>query len=410
MRREDAPEGLGRHKTLKGLKNGLPNVGCRSHWLSLRAPSNRLLAFVLGATRWIRAALCGRILPLQSVLALQGRFETSPFLATLAGINGRGASSPVIYVDGVRLAQPGVAMWRRVGGRLIIDFDDLMSRRVARMARNHEDISFGAFAAAVPGHIQTFIRALGPLRAILLGWEKRLLRQAELEAARTADAIAFTSAYESRLFRRFQRRHASEADPVYLVLGPSTRHIKNRASDILRRQPPTDVRFIFVGSDVLEQNRVAIQEIVDLARDGALAAPAYIYGRMTRKYEPPDNVVFCGFAETLAQVYQPGSILLLARSVRGGIKSKVLEACEHGVPTVGVSSALEGFEGAYPWRVDGAALRRLVGDASELRRGYHAAVAAGVAICAARFSSRRYWEVVSSYVRSGADGRGQEGI
>ena len=80
--------------------------------------------------------------------------------------------------------------------------------------------------------------------------------------------------------------------------------------------------------------------------------------------------MFCGFSEALAQVYRPGSILLMARSVRGGIKSKIIEAFEYGIPTVGTSSALEGFEGVYPWRVDGAALRQLVGDVSRLREGY----------------------------------------
>jgi hypothetical protein len=221
--------------------------------------------------------------------------------------------------------------------------------------------------------------------------------------ARTADAIAFTSAYEARLFQRFQRRYAPEANPKYLVLGPSTRDLEEVPCDTLQRQPPRDLRFIFLGSDALQQNRIAIQEIVKLARENALALPVYIYGQMVRNYEQSENVVVCGFAETLATVYQPGSILLLARSVRGGIKSKVLEAFEHGIPTIGTSSALEGFEGAYPWRLDGAALRRLVGDISELRKGYYEAVAAGTSICMARFSSRRYWRVLSAYTQPGVD-------
>jgi glycosyltransferase involved in cell wall biosynthesis len=400
MRREDAPKILGRQNALTSLKDGLPGIGCRSHWLTLRIPSNQLLALALGVVRWIGSGLRGRVLPLQSVLALQGWVRTPPRFATERG-RDRSGTSPIIYVDGVRLAQLGVGLRRRIGGRLLIDFDDLMSRRAGRMLRQREDVSFGAFAGIVPAPIKVLVRALGPVQALLLSWEKRLLRRAELDAARTADAIAFASAYEARLFRRFQRRHAPDANPAYLLLGPSTPQFEEVAGGALPCQPPQDLRFIFIGSDLLEQNRIAIEEIIRLSHEGALALPAYIYGRMTRHYQPTDKVVFCGFAEDLAQVYQPGSILLMARSVRGGVKSKILEAFEHGIPTIGTSSALEDFEGPYRWRVDGTALRQLVGDPSALSQGYQEAVAAGIAICRVRFSSRRYWQVLSDYANSG---------
>jgi hypothetical protein len=391
----------GRQNALKALKGGLSNIGCSPYWITLHVPSNRLLAFALGAARWIRSASRGNVLPLQSIVALQGHVGALP--PSLAHGSAASSSSTIIYVDGVRLAQHGRALRARVGGRLLIDFDDLMSRRVARMLRNHEEVSFGGFVRFVPQSVQMLVQKIGPLRTLLLGFEKRLLRRAELEAALTADAIGFASAHEAKLFRRFQRRYASRANPDYLVLGPSTRQMGEAAADILRQRPPQELRFIFIGSDSQQQNRITIQAIVDLARDNALALPVYIYGRMTRNYEQADNVMFCGFSETLSQVYRPGSILLMARSVRGGIKSKVIEAFEHGVPTIGTSSALEGFGGAYPWRVDGTALRQLVGDISSLREGYHEAVASGISICRAQFSSRRYWRVLSSYSYATAD-------
>jgi glycosyltransferase involved in cell wall biosynthesis len=119
---------------------------------------------------------------------------------------------------------------------------------------------------------------------------------------------------------------------------------------------------------------------------------------MTRTYEASGDVVFCGFAESLEQVYRPGSILLLARSVRGGIKTKILEAFEHGVPTIGTPSAFEGFEGEYPWRVDEAYLRRLVGDQAALRETYQKAVSVGSEIFLRQFSRQHYARALSDYV------------
>jgi hypothetical protein len=393
----------GRQNALKAMKDGLSKIGCRPYWHTLHVPSNRLLAFALGAFRWIGSTIRGKVLPLQCIVALQGRVGAIPHSINDAHGDQQARSSTIIYVDGVRLAQHGRALRNRVGGRLLIDFDDLMSRRVSRMLRNGEDVSFGGFVRFVPQSVQMVVQKIGPLRTTLLGLEKRLLRRAELDAALSADAIGFASAYEAALFGRFQRRYAPKADPQYLVLGPSTRHMGELVGDTAHRQPPRDLRFVFIGSDSQQQNRITIQAIVELARANALALPVYIYGKMTRDYEQLDNVMFCGFSEALAQVYRPGSILLMARSVRGGIKSKIIEAFEYGIPTVGTSSALEGFEGVYPWRVDGAALRQLVGDASRLREGYLEALASGISICKAQFSSRRYWRVLSSYSLPAAD-------
>jgi hypothetical protein len=337
----------------------------------------------------------GQPLPLQAILPMQGKLDNLTHLLTSPG--SLGAKHPIIYVDGIRLAQHGMALQTIFDGRLLIDFDDLISRRVARMIRNNEEVSFGAFVRIVPRFIQAAIRRLHLIRSLLLRLEKPLLRRAELQAAATAEAIAFSSDYEARLFRRFQRRYAPRANPTYLVLGPSTRGQQQMISDT-RPQQPSDIRFIFIGSDVLYQNRIAIREIIKLAHENSLAVPAYIFGRMTQKYDPPGNVSFCGFAETLGAVYKPGSILLLARSVRGGVKSKILEAFEHGIPPIGTSSALEGFEGSYPWRVDGLALRGLVGDVSRLRNGYQLAVSSGISICVAQFSSTRYWGVLGDYI------------
>jgi glycosyltransferase involved in cell wall biosynthesis len=395
MRREDAPTSVGRQKVLRTLVQELPGIGCSARWVTVRQQRARVAGLVLGSLRWMGRLLSGNVLPLQSILALQGRVVLPEFLS--AGSSDT-LPSPIVYIDGIRLAYCGDGIRRKVRGRLVVDFDDLMSRRVGRILRNNEALSFGAFASLMPASVQKVVQRLKPFQRMLLRWEKHLLRRSEMRAAGTADAIVFASSYESKLFQRFLRRFSSPPTAKFLVIGPSALGTSVSPAIIERRSAPDNLRFVFIGSDMLEQNRVAIQALVQLSREGALAFPTYIYGRMTRTYGPTGNAAFCGFAETLAQVYQPGSILLLPRSVRGGIKTKILEAFDHGVPTIGTYAAFEGFDGTYPWCVDEQRLRQLVSDPVALRETYQKAVAAGSEICQQQFSRHRYARVLSDYV------------
>jgi glycosyltransferase involved in cell wall biosynthesis len=386
MRASEAQSGLGRSTTLRGLYDGLPAIGVQPVWVQIAAPRSRALGLAGAAVKWVWAAVRGRPLPLQSLLALQGvlpRHGLPP------------DPSAIIYVDGVRLAHLGPQLKARYGGRLVIDFDDLLSRRVARMRRRKEAVSFGAFADRLPKAVVSLGGALAPA---LYGLETRLLRSAELRAASEADAIVFASPFEARLFGRLHTRLRPGTDTRKLILGPWVRNARLSPAQIRARAPPATLRFILIGSDILEQNRVAIEGLLDLAAKGLLAAPAHIYGRMTRSYAHQPGVVFEGFAETFKEVYQPGSILLIPRSVRGGIKTKILEAFERGVPTLAAASAMEGFDRDYPWRADGAALEILTSDADALRAGYQAAAARGLEICNALFSASRYWAEVDGYV------------
>lgn len=392
--REPVP-GLGRSVTLRGLLDGLPDIGCRPDWVQVTAPRSRLIGLASAIIRWVGQAGAGRPAPLQSIFALQGRLPPSTA--------DRDVRS-VAYVDGVRLAYLVPALRARYG-RVIVDFDDLMSRRVGRMQRRGEQMSFGAFAGLLPSIILRLLHALAPVQRRLYGLEKRLVRAAEIRAAAQADALGFTSPYEASLFLRFLRRYRPQLRPRCLVLGPSLPPPRHSPAEIRARPAPEDIRYIFIGSDVLEQNRVAIQGILDLAAEGVLAAPAHIYGRMTHPYPETAGVRFEGFAPSLDDVYRPGSILLMPRSVRGGIKSKILEALTFGVPTIAASSAVEGFDQSYPWRVDGAALRSLVGDTSALRSGYQDAVASGIEICMRRFSEERYWAELQTYFHAGTVAR-----
>lgn len=391
MRPQEPQKGLGRSKTLYALYRGLYSIGCRPAWLRLTPGKFRLMGLALASVRWVGSLLVGRPLPLQSLIALQCVFPKEASASD---------NRAIVYIDGVRLAYLVPDLRLAIGGRIIVDFDDLMSRRVARMRRAGSELSFGAFASMLPPFAASAIRAAAPLHRWLYGVEKRLLRASEIRAAEEADAIAFTSPFEARLFSRLLRRYRPELRPQYLVLGPSVGEPLVAAdADAVGRASP-DIRFIFVGSDILEQNRIAIAGIRDLAAKGRLAAPVHIYGKMTQAYEDIPGVCFEGYIEDVADAYAPGAILLIPKSTRGGIKSKILEAFEHGTPTIATPSAVEGFDPTYPWRLDDERLGQLVGDLKALRAGYAAAVAAGSEICRRQFSADRYWSELRGYVEA----------
>ncbi len=381
MRSETSVADVGRQKVLSQLRAALVGTNWDANWLRFNRPDRRWLAIGRGVVRWIGAALRGRVLPLQSCLALQGEFEIPEASAISPD------SDPVVYIDGVRLSHLGVPLKRQLGARLIVDFDDLMSRRVSRMRKRKETFSSGAFRDFFPAFAEPALAKGRPILNLLYYAEKCLLRRSEIWASREADAIVFASPFEARLFERFLRRYAPPpASLQLLVLGPCVRDTAQVKSIFQASEP--DLRFVFIGSDTFEQNRVAVNEIIQLAEAGSLAVSTFIGGRMVGHYPPAPGVTFCGYIESLKDFYRPGSILLVPKSVRGGLKTKTFEAFDYGVPIIGSYEALEGFEGHYPWRLRPDDLRALVGNAHALRAGYSDALAAGMEICSEQYSFR----------------------
>ena len=74
------------------------------------------------------------------------------------------------------------------------------------------------------------------------------------------------------------------------------------------------------------------------------------------------GVVWAGYVGDLAEVYTPGSLLVSPTFLRGGIKTKVLEAFAHGVPVIGNPATFEGMDlRDYPFCfADDAALVRFL--------------------------------------------------
>ncbi|WP_188130865.1 glycosyltransferase [Paraburkholderia panacisoli] len=236
---------------------------------------------------------------------------------------------------------------------IISDLDDLMSRRAHILRTGNFALSVGYLAKSIPTAVVSLINSR-LVRNLLLRYEEYALKGHERLAAASSNAVTLVSTTDADALERIlpdamKKRVHVIAPPIDSVK-PVTR-------------PAGPVRFVFVGADSQLQNRLAIQYLLASWKQLELRLPLVIYGRMSGQYETVPNVMFAGFAPTLGEVYTPNSIALCPTFLRGGIKSKVLEAISFGCVAVGNDAAYEGldFEDAA-LAMDGARLERFLAD------------------------------------------------
>ncbi|KMZ12658.1 hypothetical protein BHUM_03582 [Candidatus Burkholderia humilis] len=97
------------------------------------------------------------------------------------------ASAPdVIYIDGIYLVDQLLYIERLAEGRpIIVDFDDLMSRRATALREANMPLSAGYLADFVPASIMKLINARF-IRDALLRYEASCLARQEREAVHVA--------------------------------------------------------------------------------------------------------------------------------------------------------------------------------------------------------------------------------
>lgn len=240
----------------------------------------------------------------------------------------------VVYFDGIRLVDYAVRIRRRFPStRIVMDFDDLMSRRARILLGIDQPLSAGYLARSIPKVLVKAINSRAVRRATLR-YEEFSLRMHERIAVANSDAVTLVSTSDADALVK------TLSDPLtdkVHVIPPPVDGVK----PVMRAAAP--MRFVFIGSDRQLQNVLAIEYLIELWKRLRVAMPLVIYGAMTRHYEPVANVEFAGFARTLDEVYTPNSIALCPAILRGGIKSKVLEAISFGCIPVGNAIAFEGL-------------------------------------------------------------------
>ena len=359
----DTAESVGRLNVARAVRDVMARQGevahVRLHNLFER-PSPRRFAAAFCA--FAGGLLRGRPLPLQCLL-----FADPPDAKTALQDAAR---REVVYADGVR-----VLLWlRRVRRRcpgvgLVVDMDDLMSRRCAEMLDRRLPLSLGYLERMLPRPLRRLVTAPA-LAAALLRYERMALRAAEAEILHMADRVVLLNAREAALLADAAPPRPARSARIVTIPPPAPAPVSVAAA------PPR--RAVFVGTDALAQNRLTIDYLLDLWERARPALPLVIYGRQKRPPRTAPNVAWAGWVDDVAEVYAPGSILLCPVFLRGGIKTKVLEGFAHGVPVIGNPASFEGLDlPAYPLCfADEAALARFLADPAAQRPAMARAVEA----------------------------------
>ena len=226
--------------------------------------------------------------------------------------------------------------------RIVCDFDDLMSRRMTEWASHGNAISFGYMARFIPTPLQKLLA--GPLAGNICRYEAASLAALEQQLLELCDNVILLSSKEADLLKK-ATPSARQSKITLIPPACEPKPIK---------RPVQPIRFLFIGSDALLQNRLTIEYLIDLWRQYAIRSPLVIYGKMTKTYPGlPISVKFAGFADTLTDVYTDNSILLSPSFVKGGVKTKMLEAMEHGTLPIGNTISFEGITNAAAYPIIG---------------------------------------------------------
>ena len=285
---------------------------------------------------WFGALATGSALPLQCAL-FANRRDHRRLLSQIP------KDAEAIYLDGVR-SYSFLRLLRRErpDAHIVVDFDDLMSRRMALLLETHQSLSPGYLTKRLPPFLQRLMVSQGVGRLVVL-FERGALIGVERRVAALADTIVLLSSEDARVFAaQLERPYRAN---IEVIPPPSPRvAVKNTLT--------TPSRFVFIGSDALTQNRLTIEYLIDLWRRHAIETPLVLVGLRASTGSLPPNVTSTGYVETIADVYDGASVLLTPSLIGGGIKTKVLEAFDFGAPVIGNALTFESMDlEGYPLTV-----------------------------------------------------------
>ena len=249
----------------------------------------------------------------------------------------------VMVVDSVRLFDLVLAVRRLFPAlRIVVDMDDLLSRRMAEWLAVGGGIGLGYLEESIPSWLRGLL-GLGWISRVITAHERDALAREEIELCRRVDAVALISDHEARLLEERLADYPEIVPPRIATLRPHWRAERELA--------PLDgrLRFVFLGSDRLLQNRATIDYLIELWRTLRPPRPLVIFGDQSRRAaDLPPGVELRGWIDDLDQVYDGRSILLAPTFVRGGVKTKILEALAFGCPVLANDAAYEGIVAEPP--------------------------------------------------------------
>jgi len=276
-----------------------------------------------------------------------------------------------IYLDSVRSYSLLVRLRReRPEARVVVDFDDLMSHRMALLLDTHQSLSPGYLTKRLPVFLQRLM-VLPPIGRAVVNFERYALVKVEQRTAELADAIVLLSSEDARVLRT--QLHGTVRARIEVIAPPGRPLADSRPIE-------GPVRFAFIGSDALTQNRLTIEYIVGLWSKYNISAPLLLVGLRSSSKPLPNNVISVGYVDNISEIYDGRTVLLSPSLIGGGIKTKVLEAFAHGAPVIGNALTFESMDMAdYPLTAAGEqALVDLVADPEANLSAFQQAAAFGM--------------------------------
>lgn len=277
--------------------------------------------------------LKGRLLPLQCALYASPR-EVSRAVASID------PDADVIYLDGVRTIAVIEAVRKRYPQkRIVVDFDDLMSRRMQLLRRVGQPLSPGYLMQRLPPLLVRIL--LGPLGKLLSWYEAMALPRIEADICHLADAVVLLSKADMALLPQGGKAERYTIPPTVEISGKTP------------WPQPGPLRFAFIGTDALTQNRLTIDYLLDLWTRHRLDSPLSIFGIQHRGLTLPSAVTVHGYVDSIDEIYDGHTLLLTPTFLAGGIKTKVLEGFAYRAPVIGNALTFESmsFTG-YPLQID----------------------------------------------------------
>jgi len=285
-----------------------------------------------------RAGIVGSVLrTIGRGIPFQEAYYSSQAAARLLAQYHANAPFDAIYVDMVRMAGVTRLLPQAGGPRMVLDFDDRLSRRYQDMAR----IRGASLMGARGGDFHPVVRYVSRfVSRFVLGTEARLMGRRERFWSARFDHMLFSSRSEAAEFARELQLQAVAGVPL-----------------VPAEQPPefpdelSSIRLVFIGNLRHTQNMEAFRAVIDHMevhyRAGGRLFPLHVYGRydpMTLPKEVEPYVIFHGFAETLAAVAAEPSVLVAPIPFGTGIKTKVFDSMAVGIVVVTTPRGIEGLD------------------------------------------------------------------
>lgn len=348
--------------------------------------ANLTLSRVLGAVKaWAGDLLNGLALPLQCVLFASAA-DHRQFIANLP------EDVTAVYLDGVRTYSLLVHLRKaRPDLHIVVDLDDLMSRRMGMLLVAGQPLSPGYLTKRMPVALQKIALSKFVGR-LIVRHERMTLKMIERRMAKLADKLVLLSSEDARLLRDL----CIDEPEANIEVIPPGRQVVQAPSGL--QQP---IRFVFIGPDSQTQNRLTIDYLTDLWAKHGFKSELVLYGLRFRDNPLPPNVRSVGYVENLGDIYDRCSVLLTPSLIGGGIKTKVLEAFAHGVPVIGNANTFESMPvGDYPLNIqDEAELVAILADPDKHRPLFNRAAQAGARYLAEHHDpdtfARRWREIMA---------------